>query len=175
MATVELQSRDMTSNSEPVGVGDVLNRALAPLASLKLTVALFALAIFLIFASTLAQVEKDIWQVIDVYYRAWFAWIDLQLFVPPSFWKALFDSPVPHLSGGFYFPGGALIGSAMALNLLAAHLVRFQVQARGWRLVSGLLVIVAGIVLTTLIVLSGNNPQGVQDTAWISYQTLWWL
>lgn len=175
MATVDLQQRDLTSDAEPIGLGQALNAALGPVASLKLTVALFAMAIFLILASTLAQVEKDIWQVIDDYYRAWWAWIDFKLFVPPSFWKALFDSPAPQIPGGFFFPGGALIGSLMALNLLAAHLVRFQVQARGWRLVSGLLVMLAGIVLTALIVLSGNNPQGLQGEAWISYQVLWWL
>jgi ABC-type transport system involved in cytochrome c biogenesis permease subunit len=175
MATVELTEQQQDTDGAPAGVGDFLNGLLAPLASLKLTVTLFALAIFLILASTLAQVEKDIWQVIDDYYRAWFAWIDWRLFVPPSFWKSLFNRPVPTIPGGFYFPGGALIGSLMALNLLAAHLVRFRVQARGWRLVSGLLVTGAGILLTTLIILGGHNPHGLQGEAWISYQTLWWL
>ena len=173
--TLELTERDLADATAPAGLGPALNQLLAPIASLKLTVALFAMAIFLILASTLAQVDKDIWQVIDEYYRVWFTWIAFQLFVPPSFWKALFDTSVPQVPGGFYFPGGATIGSLMALNLVSAHLVRFKVQARGARLAAGLLTILAGIVLTTLIVLGGNNPEGLQGQAWISYQTLWWL
>ena len=100
------------------------------LASLRLTVVLFALAIVLIFAGTLAQVNKDIWEVMDLYFRAWFAWIPLQVFFPANFFPNM--EPVP---GGFYFPGGFLIGGAMVVNLLAAHGVRFTVQARGaaWR------------------------------------------
>ena len=47
------------------------------LASLRLTVALFAMAIFLIFAGTMAQVDKDIWEVMDQYFRTWLAWIPL--------------------------------------------------------------------------------------------------
>ena len=40
-------------------------RVLAPLASLKLTVVLFMLAILLVLFGTLAQVDRDIWEVID--------------------------------------------------------------------------------------------------------------
>lgn len=175
MVTAELNERQVELNDVVGKVRGSLQRFSSALASLQLTVVLFALAIFLIFASTLAQVEKDIWQVIDDYYRTWWAWIDLRLFVPPSFWKSLFDRPVPQIPGGFYFPGGALIGSLMALNLLAAHVVRFRIQARGWRLVWGALVLLLGVLLTVQIILSGNNPHGLQGEAWISYQVLWWL
>src|SRR5262245_13545366 len=58
---------------------------LMPLASLRLTVALFAMAIFLVFAGTLAQVDQDIWDVMSQYFRTWFAWIDFQVFFPRSF------------------------------------------------------------------------------------------
>ena len=40
----------------------------------------------------------------------------------------------PH--GGFYFPGGKMIGLALLVNLVAAHAVRFKVAAEGKRLVS---------------------------------------
>jgi ABC-type transport system involved in cytochrome c biogenesis permease subunit len=175
MATVQITDPELIDIRQPMGLGPLVNQMLAPIASLKLTVALFAMSIFLIMASTLAQVDKDIWQVIGEYYQVSFAWIEFQLFLPPSFWRALFDAPPPQVPGGIYFPGGYLIGGLMALNLLAAHLVRFQAQARGWRLVSGLLVILAGMVLTTLIVLASHNPAGLQGEAWISYRTLWWL
>ncbi|HUQ71300.1 MAG TPA: cytochrome c biogenesis protein CcsA [Planctomycetaceae bacterium] len=178
MATAELMTANQPvfEDDSPAGVGPLFNALLAPLASLKLTVALFAMAIFIVLAGTLAQVEKDIWQVIDEYFRnRWFAWIDFQLFLPPSFWGALFGTKVPQIPGGFYFPSGWLIGAVMAMNLLAAHLVRFKVQARGWRLVSGLLLSMVGIALTTLVVTSANNTEGLQGEPWVSYDALWWL
>ena len=42
---------------------------LAPVASLKITVVLFLMSIFIVFAGTLAQTEKDIWQVVHDYFR----------------------------------------------------------------------------------------------------------
>ncbi len=48
------------SHGKPFAIGPLLARLLAPLASLKVTVATFALAIFLIFAGTLAQIDQDI-------------------------------------------------------------------------------------------------------------------
>ncbi len=39
-----------------------------PFASLRLTVALFGMGIFIILVGTLAQVEKDMWDVIDDYF-----------------------------------------------------------------------------------------------------------
>lgn len=144
---------------------------LAPLASLKLTVTLFALAIFIILAGTLAQVEHDIWDVIRVYFRAPIAWIDPQIFFPPAF----FGASRPTFPQGFAipFPGGWMIGAVMALNLVAAHLVRFQVQARGARLGIGLMVIVVGMVLTWLVIQYGSNKAGLQSEPAISYATLW--
>ncbi|MDP1796892.1 MAG: cytochrome c biogenesis protein CcsA [Planctomycetaceae bacterium] len=156
------------------GVGPLLNAVLAPLASLKFTVALLAMAIFIILAGTLAQVDKDIWQVIDEYFRTSIAWVEFRLFLPPSFWKAFTSAPMPTIPGSFPFPGGQLIGTAMALNLLAAHLIRFKVQARGWPLISGLLVILAGMVLTSLVVTSANNSGGLQAQPWLTYDALWW-
>ena len=121
---------------------------------------MFALAIVLIFAGTLAQVNKDIWEVMNLYFRAWIAWIPLQIFFPPVFFPKL--EPVP---GGFYFPGGFLIASAMAVNLLAAHGVRFTVQARGARLAAGLAVIALGVLITLLVVLGGSDKEIVEGTA----------
>ena len=129
---------------------------------------LFALAIVLIFAGTLAQVNKDIWEVMNLYFRAWIAWIPLQIFFPPVFFPKLAAVP-----GGFYFPGGFLIASVMAANLLAAHGVRFTVQARGARLVAGLAVIVLGILITLLVVLGGSDKEIVEGTAGLNVHWLW--
>jgi len=44
------------------------------LASLRLTVVLFAAAIFLVFVGTLAQVDNDVWEVVrHTYFRVWVA------------------------------------------------------------------------------------------------------
>src|SRR5437870_2176303 len=69
-------------------VGAMARALLMPLASLKLTVALFAMAIFIVFTGTLAQVEKDIWEAISTYFRTPVAWIDFQIFFPPSFFPS---------------------------------------------------------------------------------------
>ena len=88
------------AGADATSVGSLLVKLLMPLASLRLTVALFAMAIFLIFAGTLAQVDKDIWEVMTQYFRTPFAWIDFQVFFPPAFFPAS-RRTVP---GGFYFP-----------------------------------------------------------------------
>jgi len=75
--------------------------------------------------------------------------------------------------GGFWFPGGATIGTLLALNLLAAHLVRFTVQARGVRLLLGLLSIAVGAVTTWVVIASGHNPEGLQAVPIFSWTALW--
>src|SRR5687768_14894168 len=102
MAT-ELSRRDAPVAAEAVDEGRGLwysihtfrHPLLRPLASLRLTVVLFALSIFLVFAGTLAQIDKDIWDVVGQYFRTAVAWIELPIFFPRS-WN------VPELA--FPFP-----------------------------------------------------------------------
>jgi ABC-type transport system involved in cytochrome c biogenesis permease subunit len=161
--------------------GPALKKILAPIASLKLTVSLFAMAIFIVLAGTLAQVDKDIWEVVDGYFRTAFAWIDVRIFFPPSFFPGMSVPERVSLPGGlefplgFYFPGGWLIGSLMAINLLAAHGLRFKVQASGTRLVAGFYLIGVGLLVTWLVIVSGSNKGGVQSEPWIEWSTLWGL
>jgi len=140
---------------------------LKPFASLRLTVALFAMAIFLIFAGTLAQVDKDIWEVMGLYFRTFFAWIDFQVFFPASFFPSR-----PIVPGGFWFPGGFMIGGLMAINLLAAHGLRFKVQARGARLATGLATIAVGAGLTWLVVMGGSGKETIEG-ATLSGPAFW--
>src|SRR5215813_578802 len=84
--------------------GSALVAVLKPLASLKLTVTLFALAIFLIFAGTLAQARHDIWWVLHNYFRALLTWIEFKTFFPPA-WFSEFPALL-NLPGSFPFPGG---------------------------------------------------------------------
>jgi hypothetical protein len=111
----------------------LFKQILAPLASLRVTVVLFALAIVLVFCGTLAQIDQGIWTVVNSYFRALYVWIPLQLFFPRSV----------HVPGAIPFPGGWLIGGALLTNLLAAHLVRFRLS---WKR-SGILVLHAGLVV----------------------------
>ena len=142
---------------------------LSPFASLKLTVGLFATSIFIIFVGTLAQVEKDMWEVMDLYFRSFFAWIDFQLFFPRSW----FPSLVGKVPGGFPMPGGFLIGLLMAVNLLAAHSIRFKIQSKGSALLLGLAVIGVGVAVTYWVIASGHNQSGLQGEPPFSWQTLW--
>ena len=131
-----LRSIDNTTSSRPVakyrsGVAASIRTALAPLASLRLTVVLFALSMVLVLVGTLAQRHYDIWYVVNEYFRTDFAWVELRAFFPSS---SLGVSPQLK----FPFPGGWLIGGLLTVNLLAAHLLRFRIAANGMRLKVGL-------------------------------------
>ena len=195
--TTDLNSSDRSSraNGSEFSLWEGVKTVLAPVASLKLTVALFALSIVLIFVGTLAQVDKDIWEVIGLYFRCWIAWVPVQVFVPPSFvianevrdaqdklleptywlmgliplgsWKA------DNIPGGFWFPGGALIGALLGANLLSAHLIRFKAEARGTRLLAGLAAIAVGGAATWFVIAAGSNSKGIQAEPFIPYSTLW--
>ncbi|HEY5312928.1 MAG TPA: hypothetical protein VIK18_10435, partial [Pirellulales bacterium] len=145
-------------------------RLFAPLASLRLTVGLMALSIFIILVATMDQVEKDFLQVKHEYFLSWFSWVNLQVFFPPAFFPSR-----PTVPGGFWFPGGKLIGFTMALNLLAAHGIRFKLQARGLRLLAGVAGIALGSLVTWLVIESGSNKAGILELPWINYATIWQL
>ena len=74
--------------------GPVAN-LLKPVASLRLTVTLFALAMFLIFAGTLAQVSQGVDHVVGTYFRSLFVWIPLQIFASPKVQKIIAQDRVP--------------------------------------------------------------------------------
>src|SRR5438552_8574117 len=122
-----------------------IKKALWALASLRLTVVLFSLAIVLIFCGTLAQVDMGIWTAVNQYFRSAYVWIPFQLFV--HFGQVFFGlSTSAHLPGSFPFPGGWLIGSVLLVNLLAAHAVRFKMN---WKR-SGILMLHAGVIILML-------------------------
>jgi len=155
--------------SNAASLGETLRWLLAPLASLKLTVALFAMAIFLIFTGTLAQVDQDIWEVMRNYFRTFFAWIPFQVF----FARPFFIGEPPQVPGEFWFPGGFLIGGAMAANLLAAHSIRFTIVARGARLLAGLATIAIGVALTWQVVAGGSDKEILEGGSEIDWSTSW--
>jgi ABC-type transport system involved in cytochrome c biogenesis permease subunit len=157
-----------------------LRRVLLRLASLKITVALFAMSIFLVLVGTLAQVEKDIWQVVEDYFRTSLAWVDLRVFFPPSFFPGLIVPEQVRLPGGFlvplgfYFPGGWLIGMLLMVNLIAAHLVRFPVQASGLRRRAGVAVAALGLTLVILVIVFDTKATAGGGAAAVPRSALWW-
>lgn len=107
----------------------VIKKTGQALASLRLTVILFVLSMFLVFTGTLAMRDSGLWVTLSGYFRCWIAWVPLQVFVP--FGQVFFGMPINlHVPGGFYYPGGWLLGTALLVNLLAAHALRFKVLKR---------------------------------------------
>jgi ABC-type transport system involved in cytochrome c biogenesis permease subunit len=130
----------------------LVRRILKPVASLRLTVFLFALSIVLIFSGTLAQMDAGIGTVVKDYFRSLYVWIPLQLFV--RFGQVFFGVPqLTRLSGYFPFPGGWLIGGLLLLNLIAAHATRFRLT---WKR-SGILILHAGV----LVLMTGELMTGL--------------
>ena len=76
--------RRFTADSRELSVPQLIRQILKPLASMKLTVILFALAVFLVFTGTLVQTRHGIWKVMDMYFRSCFAWIEFKIFFPPA-------------------------------------------------------------------------------------------
>ena len=158
-------SSQADAQDEFVGLSaDVLNA----LGSLKLTVALFACSMVIVLVGTLAQDEKNMFEVKQQYFTSWIAWTQVDDFFPQAFF--------PHerkITGKFPFPGGALIGMLLMLNLVAAKVTRFRVNANGGRLAGGLAFMALGTIVAALIITSGHSASGLQGTPPFSYPTLW--
>jgi len=202
----------------------LIEALLAPLnwlASLRLTVALFALAMFIIMVGTLAQDKQGMWEVISAYFRAWVSWIEAPVFFPKAWFLGMTKgtmralvafgciavgaaAAIPFFArrhkhvwwligglvvaalavgtaiqsvwfGKFLFPGGAAIGTGLAVNLIVVHAVRFKIQASGVRLTIGLVVITLGALVTALIIAAGHNREGLQAIPFLAWSTLWIL
>src|SRR5436190_66340 len=82
-----------------------MSRVLKFLSSLKLTVALLALGIVLIFLGTLAQVHEGTWNAQKLYFQSW---VIVKPMIYYRHWPVI-------------FPGGYLIGTVLLVNLILAH------------------------------------------------------
>lgn len=111
--------------------------------SLKLTIVCLAAGMALIFAGTLAQVHLGIHEAQQRYFQSWLVW-----------WPAEgtgFRIPI--------FPGGHLIGAVLLVNLVAAHVKRFQWTWRkfGIQLThAGLIIMLAGGLFTDLFAVESH-------------------
>ena len=78
--------------------------------SLKLTVVLLSIGLVLVFIGTLAQVHEGLYPAQERYFKSWFVWAPIIL-----------GAKVPIL-----LPGGYLLGTLLLINLVVAHIKRFQ-------------------------------------------------
>ena len=143
-----------------------LRQVLAIAGSLKITCALFVFGMFIIFVGSLAQSRRDVWQVVNQYFRVYVAEVEMRDFFPPSMFPQFLDTDWEETLGvfaSFPFPGGWTIGWLLFINLLAAHASRIRIQARGSRLLAGVGCIVVGVGLMTMVVISGNQQTGVEQ------------
>jgi len=197
--STESTSEDVSGNLDVLQSGDqsgllfsgeawsVIRALLMPLASLRLTVGLLIMSVFVIWIATMQQTRMDIWDVKRAHFPALLTPVDFEVLFPPAWFPGLngltdetdvvatstpdAGSPIP---GRFYVPSGFLLIVLMLVNLTAAHMLRMRIQASGGALLGGLLVMLAGGVATWFVVLGGQNPSGFQasyDTAF--YYSLW--
>ncbi|MCA9133758.1 MAG: hypothetical protein KDA45_11410, partial [Planctomycetales bacterium] len=167
-------AKDLTASARSrTGSVSLPYALLRMLGSLKLTVTMFALGIFIILFGTLAQDEMDLAEVKREFFNSWIAHIPLDILFPVT----LFPHDMPYLGGwGFYFPGGATIGLILLINLLAAKTTRFSMQAKGLQFYTGLAVSLIGAALLLAVIVAGHAADGLQGKPPISYDTLWtWL
>src|SRR5208282_6379425 len=105
--------------------------------SLRLTVVCLGLALVLVFAGTLAQVEIGLYAAQSEYFRSFFVY-----WTPKgTTWK------IPFL------PGGWLIGLVLLVNLLAAHIKRFKLSRKKIGIIfihGGLILLLGGQFVTEL-------------------------
>jgi hypothetical protein len=114
-----------------------VSRLLKIFTSLRLTVTLLAFAIVLVFVGTLAQVDEGLYQAQARYFREWII-----------FGFNLFGRKIPII-----FPGGYLIGTLLLINLLAAHIYRFQFSVKkiGIQLThAGVILLLVGQLVTDM-------------------------
>ena len=115
----------------PTSLSQLGRRIWSTLASLQLTITCLALLIALVFLCTIAQVEMGTLGAVNTYMRSWIVW-----WAPKGY---AFQVPV--------FPGGALVGFVLTLNLIVALIVRFTFswkKAGLWIVHLGLILLVAG-------------------------------
>jgi hypothetical protein len=106
--------------------------------SLRLTVALLCAGLLLVFVGTMAQVDEGLYDAQVRYFKSW------------SVWKPT----IGHHVWLLWLPGGYLIGSLLLMNLLAAHIKRFQFT---WKKLGihlthgGLILLLLGQLLTDML------------------------
>ena len=149
---------------------DRVQAILAPLASLRLTVVLLAVAVFVIFIITLQQATHDMWEIKSQHYSS--------LLVTVPFEEVLVErwfSDTPPVPGAFVMPSGLTLIVLMLMNLTAAHLLRFRLQATGLKLWIGSIIAVLGAGFTWAIVFNTTTETLLNGKPPIPYDRMWMI
>ena len=107
-----------------------LKRVVDVFSSLRLTVVCLAIGMVLVFVGTLAQVDEGLYQAQNRYFKSLLIW-----------WSpgdGNFKIPI--------FPGGYLVGGVLLVNLIAAHIKRFELSRKK----IGIFIIHSGLILLLL-------------------------
>ena len=152
----------------PLDLARVAWLAMRVIGSLKITVTMFALGTMILFLGTLAQDEETIVDVKKQYFNSWIASVPFDVFMPQTIWPH--KNPLPY---AFAIPGGASVGLILLINLIAAKMTRFAMNAKGGRFAAGLFFTIAGFALVGLIVVSAHLGDGLQGEPPFSYDWLW--
>ncbi|HXT38524.1 MAG TPA: cytochrome c biogenesis protein ResB [Candidatus Angelobacter sp.] len=115
----------------------MLDRVLKFFTSLRLTVVLLAFGIVLVFVGTVAQADEGLYNAQTRYFKHWLVW-----------GVTMFGHRVP-----IALPGGYLIGTSLLVNLIAAHIKRFQLTTKkiGIQLThAGVILLLVGQLTTDL-------------------------
>ncbi len=116
----------------------LIKKTVAFFSSLKLTVTLLAFAIVLVFVGTIAQADEGLYGAQAHYFKQW-------LVVGANF----FGHKIPIL-----LPGGYLLGTLLLVNLVCAHIYRFQFTTKklGIQLAhAGVIVLLVGQLSTDML------------------------
>ena len=116
----------------------LINKIVGFFTSLKLTVTLLAFSIVLVFVGTLAQADEGLYGAQAHYFKQWIV-----------IGAHLFGHKVPLI-----LPGGYLLGVLLLVNLIAAHIYRFQLTTKklGIQLAhAGVIVLLVGQLSTDML------------------------
>ncbi len=108
----------------------MLDRIVKFFTSLRLTVACLGIGVVVVFLGTLAQVDDGLYLAQAKWFRSFFVWWGPR--------GAHWHIPI--------FPGGYLVGGVLLVNLIAAHIKRFQLTAKKF----GINLLHLGIILLLL-------------------------
>ena len=167
MATNSVSSKSSAA-TQSISFIDIAKAVIMPLASLKLTVFLLVLAVFITFVATLDQTRSDVYVVKMKHFNNLFVDVPFQTFFVPRWFPNHQNIP-----GSFYLPSGLTVLVLMLMNLSAAHILRFRLQAKGKQLLIGMLATAFAAFLTWAIIFSRQGSDGLQNSPPLSWQQLW--
>lgn len=156
------------STSKTLTTSDRVRAILTPLASLRLTVVLLAVSVFAVFIITLQQATHDMWEIKSQHYSSLLVTVPFdEVVVERWFPKA------PPIPGAFVMPSGLTLIVLMLMNLTAAHMLRFRLQADGLKLWVGAMIAGLGAFFTWAIVFNTTTETLLNNQPPIPYDTMW--